>query len=214
MSTAKKPASKEAIQEKKKSIRIAVIVILIVGLVVAGILFAQNYFAPETVLHEVNVQTGGKSLTVVLSEKSSAYDEKQPDGIRESGIRHYGYFLELKDSASHASLMKLKFKSPVMAIQNTPELFCFPNGDVWVVSTSNLNDDDERGFILKFLISGNQISQTDFSLDEKYYIRDLKDQKVILSDGQTHYSGYSEIFGGIYLDLSTGKIVDDRKQPE
>lgn len=214
MSTARKPAGKEEIQEKKKSIRIAIIVILIVGIAVAGILYAQQYFAQETVLHETNVRVGGKTLTVCLSEKSSAYNEKQPDGIRESGIRHYGYFLELKDSANHSSLAKLKFKSPVMAIQNTPELFCFSNGEVWVVSTSNQNDDDERGFILKFLISGNQISPSDFSLDEKYYIRDLKDNKVILSDGQTHYSGYSEMFGGIYLDLSTGKIVDDRKQPD
>ncbi len=107
---------------------------------------------------------------------------------------------------------KLKFKAPVHTIQNTPQLYVASNGNIWLVSTSNGFRSDEEGFILKFTISNDSIKQLDYSLDELYGIRDIKDNKVMLAKGNEFYQAYNTIFGGIYLDLETEKIIDDRKK--
>lgn len=208
-----KSADHEKLQEKRKTRKAAIVFILAVALIFSAIWFGRQFFAKESLLSESQITVNSKICTIKLSEKSSNYRSKNADGMWESGNTHFGYFLELTDHANHTVIDKLKFSSPVSAIQSTPEMICLPNGEIWIVSITNSNDDDRRGFVLKFSVSGNQIVQNDFALDEKYCIRDLEDHKVILSERNAVYYGYNAIFGGIYLDLESGKIMDDRKDP-
>lgn len=202
----------ESSQEKKRNRRVAIIAICFVIIITPIIWWSMEWFVHESVITYRTTWINGDTLTVTLSEKTSSSGNmrgtRQDHHDIESRDRHYGYLLELYDSAANNQLDKIEFESPVWEIQNTPELFVFENGIIWVVSTSNDLVNDEPGFILKFEIKNQKIIQQDFALDEKYRIRDIKDNWVIITDGNV-FEGihYSPVFGCTYFDLETEEIV-------
>ncbi|MBL7921398.1 MAG: hypothetical protein JNJ40_13860 [Bacteroidia bacterium] len=207
-----KPVEEEK-TKKKKDRKATLIAILIMAVLFVVIWFGLEFLATEHPISHTPITIAGKERVLKFSEKTRGYTNKdQTTGIRESGTSHYGYFLELVDSVAKKSLHKLKFKAPVHNIQNTPQMYIASNGNIWLVSTSNGFNRDEEGFILKFIISNDSIKQLDYILDELYGIRDIKDNKVMLAKGSEFYQAYNEFFGGIYLDLETGKIIDNRKK--
>lgn len=208
-----KPVDQEEKAKKKKDRKATFVAIIIMAVLFVVIWFGLEFLATEHPISQTPITVAGKERVLKFSEKTRAYTNKdQTTGIRESGTSHYGYFLELVDSVAKKSLHKLKFKAPVHNIQNTPQMYIASNGNIWLVSTSNGFRSDEEGFILKFTISNDSIKQIDYILDELYGIRDIKDNKVMLAKGNEFYQAYNEFFGGIYLDLETEKIIDDRKK--
>ncbi|MBI3134547.1 MAG: hypothetical protein HYZ14_07690 [Bacteroidetes bacterium] len=198
--------------EKKKARKAGIIAICCVVVMAPVIWFAMEYFAEESMIDYRTTEINGDTLSVILSEKTNSPDRNRGGANDHHDIetrdRHYGYFLELYDSAANKSLDKIEFDSPVWNIQQTPELRIFPNGVIWIVSTSQDLVNDEPGFILKFEIQNNKIIQTDFTLDEKYRIRDMKDNWVIITNGNTSDGiNYDPVFGCTYFDLETEKIV-------
>jgi len=200
---------------KKKKDRKATLMAILFFLALFPIIwFGLEFLATEHPISQTLITVNGKERVLKFSEKTRGYTQKdQTTGIRESGTSHYGYFLELVDSIANRSLHKLKFKAPVHNIQDTPKMYISSNGIIWLVSTTN-GFRDELGFILKFSISNDSIKQLNYELDETYGIRDIVGGRVFLSKGNEFYTPYSPFFGGIYLDLETEKIVDDRKDPK
>lgn len=201
------------IQKKKKSSRWpAIIVISIIVIMAPVIWWGMHFFAQETMVDYVTTEVNGDTLSVILTEKTSSPRENFRDvhERRETDLndRHYGYFLELYDSAENKSLDKIEFDSPVWVIQDKPQLRVFSDGTIWMVSTNIMQQSDKPGFILKFAIENDKIVQHDFKLDEKYYITGLDGNYVILSDG-TGFGGnmIDPVFGSTYLDLETEKVV-------
>jgi hypothetical protein len=209
-SNKRKPVSDEEANEKRRGRRIGIFVLVAAVIVFLGIWFGREYFGVESVISETPVTLDGKNRILKFSEKTNEYRMRNADGIMESGISHYAYFIELIDSASKVSLDKIRFTSPVNDIQNMPELIAFSNGTVWVISTTNMGTHDTRGFILKFTVQADKITEVPFVLDNNYHIRAIKENKVILSEVGESYTPYSDFFGGIYLDLKSERIVDDK----
>lgn len=197
---------------RSRTIKGAVILGSITIALTVAIIYAQEYFATESLIDYKTTEINGDTLSVILTEKTKSRHRQtgevinQPDQLNDT---HYGYFLELYDSAENSSLDKIEFDSPVHVIQETPALRVFSDGTIWMISTNQIQDKDEPGFILKFKIENNKIIQQDFKLDEKYYITGLDENCVILSDG-SNFGGtrIDHIFGCTYLDLETGKIVE------
>jgi hypothetical protein len=210
-----KNITKEELAEKKRNRKGALVFMLIIAIMAPAIWFGLEWLATEYPISQRHITIDGKDRILKFSERTRGYTQKdQSTGIRESGTSHYGYFLELVDSLANKSLHKLKFKAPVHNIQSTPQMYISSNGTIWMVSTTNSNRDDERGFILKFSIKNDSIIGDDKEQDETYGIRGMEGNKVFLSKGNEFYTPYSTFFGGIYLDLETEKIVDDRKDPK
>lgn len=210
--SSKNKLAEEELTDKKRTRKIALRFILIISLVFLIVWFGAEFLAKESIIRETHLSFNGKARGLRLSEKSSAYRLKNSQTERESGITHYCYFLELIDTASQTSLHKLKFKSPVLRIQNKPQMIPYPNGTIWIVSTSSSSDTDSPGFILKFLVNEDKIVQEDFDLGDDYRVIDIMENRVILAKGRSNYRSRTELFNGIYLDLETGQIVNQRKE--
>lgn len=192
----------------KKTARQGIIAIILVVVVTFGILYFRSYFAEEKPISRGFIEFNGKKINVILSEKTGRYSNKDPNtNIYTTGTNHYGYSLELIDSSSHVSLDKYKFSSPVDPVQSQPKLCILPNGIIWLVSEMPTISDDDNGYILKFEIKNNKLVPLEFKLDEKYRIRELKENKVYLSEGSDVYTGINIVFGGIYFDLEAEKVV-------
>lgn len=205
-----KNLSNEELLKKKKDRKATLMAILFFIILFPIIWFGLEFLATEHPISQTQITIAGKERVLKFSEKTRGYSNKNASGERESGTSHYGYFLELVDSLANRSLHKLKFKAPVHNIQDTPKMYVASNGTIWLVSTTN-GFRDELGFILKFSISNDSIKQQDYLLDEIYGIREIEGHKVMLSKGNDFYQAYNAFFGGIYLDLETEKIIDDRK---
>lgn len=208
----KKNLTPEEKAEKKRARKAGIIAICCVLVIAPVIWFAMEYFAEESIIDYRTTEINGDTLSVILSEKTSSPDRNRGTANDHHDIetrdKHYGYFLELYDSSTRKSLDKIEFESPVWNIQETPKLWVFPNGIIWIVSVSKDLVNDEPGYILKFEIWNDKIIQTDFALNEKYRIRDIKDNWVVITDGNT-FDGinYDPIFGCTYFDLETEEIV-------
>jgi hypothetical protein len=198
--------------KRKRTIKGAVVFVLLIVLASAVVLYAQEYFATESLVEYKTTEIKGDTLSIILTEKTKKDSRRygNPSTHTEEYLHdaHYGYFLELYDSAANKSLDKIEFKAPVQKIQNTPKLIVFSSGTIWMVSTNFIQDKDEPGFILKFTIENNKIISHDFKIDEKYFITGIDDDCVLLSDGSTFgVSMIDRIFGCTYLDLETENIV-------
>lgn len=210
-----KDLNNDEILKKKKDRKATLMAILFFLALFPIMWFGLDFLATEYPITQTNITIDGKNRVIKFSERTRGYTQKdQTTGIRESGTSHYGYFLELVDSIAKRSLHKLKFKAPVHNIQDTPKMYFSSKGIIWIVSTTRSNRDDERGFILKFSIRNDSIINNEREQDEAYGIRDIDGNRVFLSKGNEFYTPYSTFFGGIFLDLETEKIVDDRKDPK
>lgn len=212
----KKQLTKEELAEKKKGRKAGIIAILLILIAAPIIWFSMEYFATESIITYEHVKIQEDSLCVILSEKTSSDHTTLSDHknhIENDGKdSHYGYFLEVYDSISGKSIDKIKFKSPVWTIQETPELFVFPDGTIWVISTCRYSIQDEHGFMLKFKFENQKITQKEFVLDEKYEIRNIHENFVLISEGYDLSGDYWDILNGnLYFDLETEQIVDTRK---
>jgi hypothetical protein len=211
-----KGQTKEEQDEKKTTRNAIIIVVLCLAIGVPSFLFLREYFATENPINKTHITINGKERLLVFSEKSSSNRTKDHFGERQSNNVHFGYYLELSDSLTKTSLAKLKFSSPVSTIQATPEMIVNANNDVWIVSITHSNRRDEPGFILKFSVAGDKLSDTGFTLDEKYWITEIRDNKVFLGEGNgvNRMAHYDPIYGNVYLNLETGKIEDNRRTNE
>jgi hypothetical protein len=207
-----KNSTKAEITEKKSNRKAAIGFVVMIAIIFPVVWFGLDFLATEYPITQSYITISGKDRVLKFSEKKRGYSNKIASGERQSGISHHGYFLELLDSINNKSLHKLKFKSPVHKIQNKPKMYVSSNGTIWLVSTTRSYQDDERGFILKFLIENDNIKKEEYELDETYGIREIDGNKVILNKGSDFYQAYSVFVGGIYFDLETEKIVDDRKK--
>lgn len=194
----------------KEVLKYATIFIVVVGFIFVGIWFGREWIASEELISITNINVNGKPYRIVLSEKSGRQNFKDQMNQVDIGAPHYAYFLELKDAEGLSSFSKVRFKSPVMNIQETPVVVVIQN-TIWLVSTTRSEDRDEQGFILKFLISDDVIARQDFKLDEKYKIRELNGSRVYLDDGTRSFVRNHAYYGGLYLDLSLEKVIDDRR---
>jgi len=208
-STGKKNSESEAELEKKKTRRYALIFISVVGIVFLAFWFGREWLAPEKVISITSVTVNGRSLGIQLSEKKGRQNFRDRMLQVEAGNPHYAYFLELKDLNSEQVLSKVRFKSPVMNIQETPVVIIVQDV-LWLISTTRSEHRDTPGFILKFSISSDAIEPQDFHLDEKYFVRELNGSRIYLSDGSGVFTYDHTFYGGLYLDLGTEKIIDDR----
>ncbi|MDP1802532.1 MAG: hypothetical protein Q8L81_14325 [Bacteroidota bacterium] len=206
-----KNLTKEELAEKKSNRKGALIFMLIVAIMAPAIWFGLDWLATEYPITQKHITIDGKERVLKFSEKIRGYNSKNSFGEHESGTAHHGYFLELVDSLANKPLHKIKFNTPVHNIQSTPKMYISSNGFIWLVSITNSYRDDEQGFILKFSISRDSIKPLDFTLDEKYGIHDMEENRVMLTDGKGFYNGCNPIFGCVYLDLETEKIIDSRK---
>ncbi|MBK7669382.1 MAG: hypothetical protein IPJ32_19790 [Sphingobacteriaceae bacterium] len=208
--------TKEELEEKRTTRKAIIVVVLCLAIAVPLFFFAREYFAKESLISRAHITLNSKERILIFSEKSSSTRTKDHFGERQSSNLHYGYYLELVDSLTKTSLSKLKFSSPVSTIQATPEMIINANNDVWLVSITHSNRRDEPGFILKFLVVGDTIIDTGFKLDEKYWITDIRDNRVFLGEGSgvDRMAHYDPIYGNVYLDLETGRIEDNRRTNE
>lgn len=203
--------TKEEIAKKKSDRKAVIGFIFMIAIIFPIVWFGLDFLATEYPITQSHISINGKDRILKFSEKTRGYSNKIASGERQTGTSHHGYFLELFDSIANKSLHKLKFKSPVHEIQDKPKMYVSSNGTIWLVSTTQSYHDDDRGFILKFLIKNDRIKNEDFELDEKYGIHGMEGNKVILTKGSDFYQPYSAFFGGIYFDLEIEKIIDDRK---
>jgi len=204
--------------EKKRDRKATLVAISILVVLFPIIWWLMHALATESVIGCVTTEVNGQNLSVILSEKTNSGSQSMSQNIHrdpvDDGDTHFGYFLELYDSAVNKSLDKINFDSPVHRIQSTPELRVFPNGNIWVISTCEMVNIDRDGFLLKFKVIDHKIVDQEFKLDEKYHVRDLEENKVVISEGYGFEGGHLHpIYGGIYFDLETEKIVDDRREP-
>ncbi|PBQ31669.1 hypothetical protein CNR22_07770 [Sphingobacteriaceae bacterium] len=202
-------------EEKKKSRKSTIIAVSVFILMIPAVWLLMNFFATESVIDYMHVDLNGQKRCIILSEKTGSKgnrDKSVHDQNAGNGKTHFGYFLEVYDSISNKSLHKIDFSSPVSKIQDTPQLRVLDDGVIWIVSTTNSADDDRRGFILKFSVENDKLIKQTFTLDEKYKIRELIDNSILLSENSDFPGVFNDpVFGCIYLDLETGKIVDTRK---
>ena len=215
----KKTLTKEELAEKRKNRKIGLIAILVVGVMAVVIWFAMDYFATESIITYKNITINGDSVSVILSEKTSSDTRTLSDSKNhiepDEKDNHYGYFLEVYDSVANKSIDKIKFKSPVWSIQSAPQLFVFPNGTIWVVSTCRFSNMNEHGFMLKFEYKNGKISEKEFALDEKYEIRNIHKNYVLISEGYDLRGDFWDTLNGnLYFDLETEQIVDTRGEIE
>lgn len=196
--------------EKKRNLKRIVGIIAFIVSTFLVIHFSQVWLAKENIITHKNIELEGNKITVTLSEKTNTLnDNSQHQKSTTSNNSHYGYLLELYDSTANKSHDKIKFNSPVKEIQNKPQLFVFSSGIIWLVSTSNDMVYDKPGFILKFKIDNKKITPIDFTLDEKYKIRNISDNKVIITNGNTTTGiNFDPIFGCTYYDLEKEKIIE------
>lgn len=207
-----KSIPKDEIAEKKSNRKAAIGFVAMIAIIFPVVWFGLEFLATEYPITQTPITINDKDRVLKFSEKTRGYSNKIASGERQTGTSHHGYFLELFDSINNRPLHKLKFKAPVNKIQNTPEIYVSSNGTIWLVSTTRSYQNDERGFILKFLIENDSIKNQDYQLEETYGIHEMEGNKVMLTKGNDFYQPYSVFFGGIYLDLETEKIVDDRKK--
>lgn len=205
-SSQKESSSLEESAEKKKTVKYALIFSAVVGIVFSAVWFGGEFLASESLISTASVKIEGKERNLRFSEKVSGRSRNYQSNSGESGIRHYAYYLELVDPVNHSSLAKVRFKAPVLNIQQTPSMITLGE-TVWIVSTTNSSDRDRQGFVLKFVLNGVSIQQMDFDLDEKYRIRKIEGDKVFVTEGSDPYVSRQAHY---YLDLNTGKIVDGR----
>jgi len=178
-------------------------------LVTAGILYFRSADAKENPITKNSITLHGKQMTVILSEKKGGYRGRNTDGYKESGTIHYGYALELLDDVSKNSLDKYTFKSPVDPVPKNLELLTLSNGSIWVISPTPREFDSNHGYLLKFEIKENKIRSVEFKLDHKYRIRAVRENKIVLTEGNDMLSAPSEL--NIYLDLETEQIIRQGK---
>lgn len=212
MSNKKQPSSPKAASDKKTTRKAIIGLVIFIAIAAPLIWFVPRWWAEEVMIDYRIAEINGDILTVIFSEKSGSSGRRSISDNQispESNVtHHYGYFLELYDSAANKSLDKIEFDSLVWDIQTTPALRVFPNGIIWLVSVSTDTFEDKPGFMLKFEIKNNKILQLDFALDEKWRIRDIKDNKVVITDGNTMDGMYYDEVGGCtYFDLETEEIV-------
>jgi hypothetical protein len=210
----KSPKKKDTVNEeeldKKKMRQYALIFISVVGVVFLAIWFGREWWTSETVISVTNITVSGKARTLQFSEKTGRENFGDQMQQVDVGAPHYAYFLELKDAANQSSISRVRFKSPVMNIQETPVVVAVGNV-VWIVSTTRSRDRDEQGFILKFSVSDEAIMPLDFTLDEKYSIRELSGSRVYVWDRSGVFEPNHSLYGGVYIDLETEKLVDNRR---
>lgn len=162
--------------------------------------------ASESLISSTHVTIDGKERILQFSEKKSGSSRDYQGSSGESGIKHYAYYLELIHPVSKASLSKVRFKAPVLTIQNTPSVIPL-DGTVWLVSTTNSADRYRQGFVLKFALQEEMIQQMDVEFDDTYRIRKVEGDRVHVTKGSESYVSNETHY---YLDLKTEKIVDDR----
>lgn len=200
----KQNTSLEESVEKKKTVKYAMIFCAVVGIVFSVIWFGGELIASEALIGKASVKIDGKERSLSFLGKVSGRSRERSLG--ESGIRHYAYYLELMDLVTKTSLNKVRFKAPVLNIQQTPSMIVLDK-TVWIVSTTNSSDRDRQGFVFKFSVNEDAIEQMDFNLDERYRIRKIEGDKVFLTESSEPYVSNQLHY---YLDLNTGKVVDDR----
>ncbi|MDX2173659.1 MAG: hypothetical protein SFY56_11090 [Bacteroidota bacterium] len=196
--------------EKKSNFKLIVVGLSFIALVILLIHLSQIWFADEHIITYSKISIDGNNLTVIFTEKTNTInDNSQHQKNIETNNNHLGYCLELYDSTANKSYDKVKFDSPVRAIQNKPQLFVFSSGIVWIISTSNDIVSDKPGFILKFEIKNKKIIKSNFTLDEEYKIRNISGYKVILTKGNTPTGmNFDTMFGCTYFDLEQEKIIE------
>lgn len=182
------------------------IFISVVIVVFSAVWYGGEWMASESVICTTTVSINGKERRLQLSEKRSGRSRNYQGTGGESGIKHYAYYLELVDPVSKTMLSKVRFKAPVLYIQNTPSMI-IADEMVWVVSTTNSSDKDRQGFVMNFSLTEQTIQPMDFILDDKYRIRKVEGGKVYLTQGQEPYVSNQSHY---YLDLKSGKIEDNR----
>ncbi len=199
-------------EEKKSKSKSVIGFVAMITSIFLVVWFTLDFLATEYPIKQSYITINGKDKILKFSEKTRGYSNKIATGEKQTGTSHHGYFLELFDSIANKSLHKLKFKSPVSKIQDKPKMYISSNGTIWIVSTTQSYFEDERGFIMKFSIKNDNIKNEDFELDETYGIHGMEGNKVILTKGSDFYQPYTAYLGGLYFDLETGKITDDRKK--
>lgn len=191
-----------------KSIKEICYIVLFIIITFLVIHFSQTWFANEYVIKNATINISGKQLKIIFSEKTNTLnDNTQHQKVTGKNNNHLGYFLELYDSVAKYQHDKIKFNSPVKQIQSKPQMFVLANKIIWLVSVSNDLVYDKPGFILKFEIKNNKIIQSEFVLDSKYKIRNIYENKVIITEGNS-ISGinFDPIFGCTYFDLEKEKV--------
>lgn len=200
--------------QKKTSRKGTILAVCVFILMIPGVALLMRISASESVVTHVSIDLNGAKRCLILSEKTGSKNNQNKNNLHngEIGTTHFGYFLELYDSTTNTSLDKIAFDAPVKRIQHTPELRVFSDGTIWLVSTTNSADEDKRGFILKFVIDTSKILIKEFDLDKKYKLYKLNENAVVLGENDDFAGVYGDtVFGCIYLDLETGKIIDTRK---
>ncbi|MBK7128605.1 MAG: hypothetical protein IPM74_01315 [Crocinitomicaceae bacterium] len=205
---------KEA-KKRGRKMNIALIVFLIIA--TPAIWFATFGFAHESVISYKHVVINGDTVCVTLSNKtssSSSHVSSSKEHSENTGTFNHGYFIEVYDSAKNISHDKIKFDSPVSSMERQPEIFAYPDGTIWVVSTCQYSHDGDEGFILKYAFENRKIVSKDFTLLEGYQPASTHENMVILRSKNEMLIGFNPIFGNIYLDMETGEIVDERISTE
>ncbi len=200
--------------EKKPNRKGTVIAICVFVLMIPGVALLMRIFASETVITHIPVDLNGTKRCIILSEKTGSKNNQNKNNLHngEIGTTHFGYFLELYDSTTNTSLDKIAIDAPVKHIQHQPELRVFSDGTIWMISTTTSADEDRRGFILKFVVDKSKILMKDFDLDKKYKIYNLNGNAVVMGENNDFAGVYGDtVFGCVYLDLETGKMIDTRK---
>lgn len=195
------------VRTKKRNRRASIIALILVLIAFPVIWFGLEWLATESVISKSPVTVNGKLRILEFSEKTRGYRNKDNNNMPERGTSHYGYSLELIDSVSKKSLDKFKFSSPYHNIETKPRIIVDSTATVWVVSTTRRYDTNNMGYIYKFTLNNDKITQSEFSLTDDYFVREIDGSKIILSKGSDFYHSYTKVLGGTYYDLNTGKIV-------
>jgi hypothetical protein len=181
---------------------------LCLGIVIILIIiwFGRELLVSKSMI--VAKEVPGQNQVVLFSQKVGTLGIRDRHDVQGSDGTHYGYFLELFEKGSNSPIHTLKFKSPVEIIKHTPELLVFPDGNIWVVSTTDNYEKESPGFVLKFSIVGNKIKPQQFKIPENYRVRSIQDNKVMLSEGSTPFS---KIFPEpLFIELESSRIIDQR----
>lgn len=204
-------------KEKKRGRQMTIGLIVFLIIIIPTIWFATFGFAHESVISYKHVLINGDTVCVTLSNKtssSSSHVSSSKEHSENTGTFNHGYFIEVYDSAKNISLDKIKFDSPVSSMERQPEIFAYPDGTIWIVSTCQYSHDDDEGFILKYAFENNKIVPKDFALLQGYQPASIHDNTVILRSENEMLIGFNPVSGNIYLDMETGEIVDERISSE
>ncbi len=197
--------------EQKNSKKPLFIAMAILVVLIPSVWIWMNRTAVESVISSKTIQIDNSYKIVKLSERTNQMRHRRTDDYLEE-TKVYGYVLELIDSISGSSLQKLEFKPSSLSIDKDPVLLVQEDGDVWIIGTTNSRDNNNKGFVLKYKINNNALTETNFKMDENYWISNIKDSWILLGDGTASSGAYNPAFGGIYFDINSEKVVDDRKK--